>query len=197
MKQLILLLLSMLMFLSCSKEPEKSREPVSAEKSIVEEVKEQTIKNPKDADAWYHLADLYENAQMHKEEVAALQKVVEIDPGKGYAYIKMGNAYNRLGQYQNAVTNYRTAIKYFPKNPVLYNNLAVSYGNLGKTDEEIKLLEKAISLRPHYASARHNLGITMLKAGKREEALKQYHELNKFDTVVAASLKKEIDAKEK
>jgi tetratricopeptide (TPR) repeat protein len=185
----------MLMLLSCSKEPEKRQEPVSAEKSLFEEVKEQTIKNPKDADAWYHLASLYENAQMHKEEMAALQKVIEIDPGRGYAYVKLGNAYNRLGRHQDAVTSFRTALKYFPKDPVLHNNLAVSYGKLGKTDEEIAFLEKAISLRPHYATARHNLGITMLRIGKRGEAVKQYNELNKFDTVVASSLKKEIDNK--
>jgi hypothetical protein len=37
----------------------------------------------------------------------------------------------------------------------------------------------------------------MLKRGKRSETLKQHQELMKFDTVVAASLKKEIDAKEK
>ncbi len=197
MRPLFILIVSMLLLLSCSKAPEKSQEPASAEKSLFEEVKEQTIKNPRDAEAWYHLADLYENAQMHQEEAAALQKVIEIDPGKGYAYMKLGNAYNRLGRHQDAVTSFRTALKHFPKNPVLYNNLAVSYGKIGKTDEEIALLEKAISLRPHYATARHNLGITMLKMGKRGEALKQYHELSKFDTVVASSLKKEIDAKEK
>jgi hypothetical protein len=33
--------------------------------------------------------------------------------------------------------------------------------------------------------------------GKRGEALKQYRELSTFDPVVASSLKKEIDAKEK
>jgi tetratricopeptide (TPR) repeat protein len=197
MRRLFILIVAMLMLISCSKEPEKSQPPVSAEKSLFESVKEQTIKSPKDIEAWYHLADLYGNAQMYQEEVAALKKVIEMDPARGYAYIRLGNAYNMLGQYQNAVTSFTAAIKYFPKNPVLYNNLAVSYGRLGKTDEEIALLEKAISLRPNYASARHNLGITMLKLGKRGEALKQYQELMKFDTVVAASLKKEIDAKEK
>lgn len=193
MKPLFVLIVSVLMLLSCSKEPEKIQEPSSAEKSLFEEVKEQTIKNPKDADAWYHLANLYENAQMHQEEMVALQRVIELDPGKGYAYVKLGNAYNRLGRHQEAVTSFRSALKYFPKDPVLYNNLAVSYGKLGKTDEEIAFLKKAISLRPHYATARHNLGITMLRIGKRSEALKQYDELNKFDTVVAESLKKEID----
>ena len=197
MKHLFVLLMGMLMLLSCSKEPEKIQEPMSAEKSVFEEVKEQTIKNPKDADAWYHLADLYGKAQMHQEEATALQKVIEHNPGKGYAYVKLGNAYNRLGRHQDAVTSFRTALKYFPKDPVLHNNLAVSYGKLGKTDEEIGLLEKAIALRPHYATARHNLGIIMLKLGKRGEALKQYNELSKFDPVVAASLKKEIDTKGK
>ncbi len=109
----------------------------------------------------------------------------------------MGNAYNRLGQYQEAINNYTTAIKYFPKNPVLYNNLAIAYGKLGKTDDEVLALKKAISLRPRYATARYNLGIALLKKGKRSEALAQYHELDTFDASVAAALKKEIDGKGK
>ncbi|HUI68208.1 MAG TPA: tetratricopeptide repeat protein [Nitrospirota bacterium] len=195
MRPLFLVFITPLLLFACTGEKEKTAEPVNAEKSIFEEVKEQTVKNPKDADAWYYLADLYERSQMYREEVDALQHVIAIKPEKGYAYMKLGTAYNRLGEYHNAIKQFTTAKKYLPKDPLIYNNLAVAYGKVGKTDDEIRELEKAISIRPHYATARYNLGIAFLKKGKRELALQQYDKLKKFDEAIANALKKEIDAK--
>jgi len=193
----VVLFMTSLLFVSCADEKERATPPVSTEKNLFEELKDQTARNPKDVEAWYHLSDLYQRSEMYREEANALQKVIAIDPQRGYAYMKLGNAYSRLGQYQEALHSYTRAIKFFPKNPVLYNNLAIAYGKLGKTDDEVLALKKAISLRPRYATARYNLGMALLKKGKRSEALAQYHELDTFDAGVAASLKKEIDGKRK
>lgn len=198
MRLLIIVVMTSLLFTACSKEREKTteQEPI-AEKTLFEEVKTQTIKNPRDTEAWSHLADLYERSTMYREEADALQKVIAIDPQRGYASVKLGNTYSRLGQYPEAIKSYTRAITFFPKNPVLYNNLAIAYGKVGKTGDEIAALQKAIALRPRYATARYNLGIALLKKGKRSEALIQYHEIDKFDAGVATALKNEIDKKEK
>ncbi len=197
MKFFPIVILTFFLFVSCSGEKDKTTVPDSGEKNIFEEVKEQTVRNPNDAEAWYHLADLYERSELYQEEIAALKKVTALTPKNGNAYIKLGNSYNRLGQYKEAINNYKTAIKFFPKNPVLYNNLAFSYGKTNNIDQEISALEHAVSLRPRYATARFNLGVAMLKKGRRDQAQKQYQELLKFDEGAAQSLKKEIDAKRK
>ena len=197
MRRVLTIIILSLLLISCSSEQKETPVPESTEKNLFEELRDQTTKNPKDAEAWYHLADLYERSEMYREEVDTLGKVLAIDPGKTYAYVKLGSAYNRLGQYEDAIKSFKTAIRYFPQNPVLYNNLAVSYGKINKADDEIAMLKKAISLRPQYATARYNLGIALLKRGDREGALKQYVEINKFDGGVAAALKKEIDARRK
>ena len=197
MKPFFIVFVTSFLLLACPGEKEKTAEPVNTEKSLFEELKGLTVKNPNDAEAWYHLADLYERSGMYREEVDALKHVIAIDPDRGYAYMKLGSAYNRLGEYQNAVKQYSAAKKYLPKDPMLYNNLAVAYGKVGKTDDEIANLEKAISIRPHYATARYNLGIAFLRKGNRELALRQYHELTKLDEATAQSLKKEIGAKGK
>ena len=197
MKHLFVVFLTSLLLFACTGEKEKTAEPVKTEKSMFEEVKERTVKNPKDAEAWYHLADLYERSEMYREEVDALRHVTTLDPDRGYAYMKLGTAYSRLGEYQDAIKQFGTAKKYLPKDAMLYNNLAVAYGKVGKTDEEIASLERAISIRPHYATARYNLGMAYLRKGKRELALRQYSELSKLDEATAQSLKKEIDAKGK
>ena len=197
MKPFFIVFVTSLLLFACPGEKEKTAEPVTTEKSEFEQIKEQTIKNPKDAEAWYHLADLYERSSMYPEEADALKHVIAISPDRGDAHMKLGTAYNRLGDYQNAIKHFVIAKQYLPKDAMLYNNLAVAYGKVGKTDDEIANLEKAISIRPHYATARYNLGMAFLRKGNRELALRQYHELTKLDEATAQSLKKEIDAKGK
>jgi tetratricopeptide (TPR) repeat protein len=197
MKRLFAVFGVMLLFIACSSEPEKTPSPVAAEKTLLEELKERTVKNPKDAEAWIHLADLYDRDAMYQEEITALNNVIGADPDKKSIYLNLANTYSRLGRYQDAIANYQKAIHSFPRNPVLYNNLGVAYGKIGEIDEEIGSLKKAISLRTRYATARFNLGMALLKKGSRDLALQQYHELKTFDNGVAESLKKEIDAKGK
>ncbi len=197
MKTGILFALTALLLVSCTGEKEQPAQQAAPEKSPFELVREQTVKDPKDVDAWSRLADMYESSRMYSEEAAALKTIITLKPDKRYAYVRLGNTYNRLGRYQEAIDAFLAGAKYPPQDPVLFNNLATSYGMLGKTDKEIAALKKAVSLRPRYATARYNLGVVYLKNGRREEALKQYHELNKFDEGTASALKKEIDAKRK
>ncbi len=193
-----LLLIIVALLTACSQDNERPSVQVSPQKSDIQVRMEQVASNPRDADAWFHLADLYDGAGMYPEEIDALKKVIALKPKEiGYAYEQLGTAYNRMGKYREAVRSFLKAKGYSPKNPVIYNNLAASYGMIGKTNEQISALEKAITLRPHYAIARYNLGIVFLKKGKRAGALKQYQELNKFDEGTAQALKQKIDAKGK
>jgi len=159
------------------------------------EVKAEVAKDPKNADAWYHLADLYERSSMYQEETEALLKVISIDPARGAAYEKLGTAYNRLGRYPEAITQFKKAAKQNPRNPVVYNNMAFSYGKTGKIDEQTAALKQAVSLRPSYATAHYNLGMVYLHKKDKAHALQQYAALKNIDETMAAALKKEIDAR--
>jgi tetratricopeptide (TPR) repeat protein len=198
MMRIFFLILSFIAFSGCTAEKDQSAAPpVSTEKNLFQELRDRTVKDPRDAEAWFHLADLYDRSDMYQEEINALQKVITLDPKKGYAHAKLGTAYSRLGKHQEAIASYGTAIKLFPKNPVWYNNIAVSYGKMGKTDDEIAALEQAIALRPRYATARYNLGMALLRKGRRADAVRQYQMISTFDSGVATALKKELDRKEK
>ncbi len=195
MKYIISIILISLLLLSCSKKQEKNPSNVNnSTQDLYQKLKEETTKNPNDAESWYHLADFYERSDMYREEIDALNKVVALKPS-GYSFMKMGNAYQQLGEYKDAIKSFMAAEKYLPKYAVLYNNIAVAYGKIGSLNKEIMELRKAISFRPRYATARYNLGVTYLKQGKSGLALKQYEELKKFDGGIADALKKEIDNK--
>jgi len=197
---LILLVCAGPLFGSCKKEEAvPARKDVQAtssysNESVFAEVKRKLQENPKDADLWYRLADLYDRNGQYAEAVDTYKKVVEMKPDMGYAYFKMGTAYDRLNKPEAAVPSFEKAIKLMPGYAVAYNNLGVAYGKLGKTSEEIRVLKKATELRPRYASAHYNLGMAYLKAGNREGARHEYEKLKDMDTGVAEALQKEINA---
>lgn len=178
---------------SCSDDNPRRQQTFAPEKSELELLIEKTAVNPNDADAWYHLADLYERGELYENEIEALKRVVTIQPTRGYAYLKMGTAYNRLGRYEDAVHAFSKAQRHQSRNPVLYNNMAYAYGKLGKNEKEIAALRKAIALRPRYATARFNLGMASLRTGNRGEVVKQYEALKEIDASLADMLKRELD----
>ena len=112
---MFILFMTCFLFCSCTKNKERDS-PCRRGKDLFEELRDQTIKNPKDAEAWYHL-QISMNAQMHLRRDECASKGHCHRPAMGYAYLKLGNAYNRLGPYQEAVTSFRKAIKYFPRIP--------------------------------------------------------------------------------
>ncbi len=191
MKKLLMIAAASVVLVSCSHE--RGMAPASAEKTDFETLTERITADPKDAEAWYRLADLYNRSGMYTKEVDALKKVIALKPDMGYAYMELGAAYNRLGRYRDAIESLQKAKKYFPRYPVLYNNLAVTCGKLGNTDQEAEMLKKAVSLRPRYGTARYNLGVVSLRRGDRNEAFRQYEELKKFDQAAADALKTEMD----
>ena len=196
---LVLLIVGLVFSVSCKKEETASRQeptgrvvnPYSSE-SVFEELKKKLQENPDDADALYHLADLYDRNAQYREAIDAYQKVIRLKPDMGYAYLKMGTAYDRIDQPKEAINAFRKAIRYMPNYAVAYNNLAVAHGKLGNYDEEISALQKAIALRPSYTAARYNLGVTYLRKGNRKAALRECESLKKFDEGAAESLMKEI-----
>jgi Flp pilus assembly protein TadD len=197
---LMLVLVSMVLAtVSCGKEEPRTNLASTqglnsaSNDSVFDEVKKKVDQNPNDADALYHLADLYDRNEQYAEAVETYKKVVALKPGMGYAYFKMGTAYDRINQPAEAVTVFEKAVSLMPRNAVAYNNLGVAFGKLGKLDDEIAALQKAVKIRPNYSSARYNLGMTYLKAGRKQAAMTEYEALKKFDESVAEALLKEIN----
>ena len=167
--------------------------PYSPE-SVYVETRQRVEAHPEDADAWFHLADLYERNGQYAEAIDAYKKVSALKPSLGYVYVKMGTSYVRLGKSAEAVEALKKAVRYMPGYAVAYNNLGIAYGKLGRNSEEIAALKKALQLRPGYVTARYNLGIAYLRVKDRKAALQQYVLLKNVETGAAEALKKEIDS---
>ena len=193
-KILIACSISILLVAGCSEKKAPPAPPVAV-KGDMELLVEQGLKDLKDAETWFHIADRYEMARQYPQQLDALQKVIAAKPEMGYAHLKLGNTLNSLGKREEAIKSFLEAKKRLPDNPVLYNNLGWTYGQVGKTKEQIAAYRQAISLRPRYATARLNLGLVLLGQGDRKGAEEQYAALLPFDQGAADDLKKVIEGK--
>src|SRR5512144_2900406 len=100
MRSWLLCILCCALLGGCSgEEQEKRTERPLVQTDPLAEVNEELARDSRNADAWYRLADLHEQAGRYAEEADALAKVLSIDPKRGSAYLKLGTAYNRLGRY--------------------------------------------------------------------------------------------------
>ncbi len=184
---------------ACKKEePRATSSPAQdlnqlSNETVFDEVLKKVKENPKDAEALYHLADLYDRSGQYPEAIENYKKVIALKPDMGYAYFKMGTAYDRLNQPAEAVTALKKATSLMPKNAIAFNNLGVAYGKLGRLDDEIASLQRAIKIRSAYSSARYNLGLTYLKKGNKKAAMKEYENLKNFDEGTAEALLQEIN----
>ncbi len=164
--------------------------------NVFEEVLRQVQADPKDENALYHLADLYDRQGQYQKAVETYRKVLVINPNRDYVYFKMGTAYSRLGQPVQAVEVLAEATSHLPENPVVWNNLGIAYGKLGRVDKEVESLHRALKIRPRYASARFNLAVVYLKKGDKAAAKAQYDELKTFDETLAQELLSRFNAGE-
>lgn len=167
--------------------------PYSTE-SVYLETKQRLEAHPEDAEAWFHLANLYEGNGQYAEAIDAYKKVAKLRPSQGFVYVKIGTSYDQIGKPREAVEAFKKAVHYMPGFAVAYNNLGIAYGKLGRNREEIAALKKALQLRPRYVTARYNLGIAYLRVKDKKAALQQYELLKDVETGAADALKKEIDS---
>ena len=156
-------------------------------------LKKHLQQNPKDAQAWYDLADIYDQNNLYDKAAEAYKKAAELEP-TGYTYLKLGMSYDATNKPKEAVAAYEKAVKLMPSYSVAFNNLGVAYGNIGENNKAIAAFKKAIKLNPRYATARYDLGYAYLKKGDKKAAMQQYEALEKIDQGAAADLMGKIKA---
>ncbi len=194
----MLLVCALPMLSSCAKKKEQPPKILGPTESSAimqqfQALKKHLQQNPKDAEAWYDLADIYDQNNLFGPAAQAYKKAAELKPS-GYTFLKLGMCYDASNQPKEAVSAYEKAVKYMPSYAVAYNNLGVAYGKIGENGKAIAAFKKALKLNPRYATARYDLGYAYLKNGDKKAALKQYGALEKVDQGMAYDLLKKIKA---
>lgn len=101
-------------------------------------------------------------ASVNADQIAALERKTQAEPGNANAWTELGNAYFDADQYEKSIGAYRKSLELNPKNPNIWTDLGVMYRRSGKPEEAIKAFDQAIAADPKHEVSRMNKGIVLL-----------------------------------
>jgi Tfp pilus assembly protein PilF len=120
-------------------------------------------------------------AGKYEEAILEFQRVLELNPKHGGAYLNLGITYLRQGKFEEAIQALKKSMALSPRlTPEIYTNLGVIYGKQGRVEEAIHAYQKAIEARPHNSAAYYNLGDIYAKQGDVDRAISCFEGAVKF-----------------
>ena len=101
---------------------------------------------------------------LDRQEVAALEGVLQLNPEDNSARIRLGNLYLEAGHDDEAIPWFRQALEREPDNAHAGTHLAQSLANIGRLEEAISEYEAVLALAPGNPQALLGLGRVKLYA---------------------------------
>ena len=116
----------------------------------------------------YFMQDNYEAAIRH------FNRVAQLDPRRGTAFINLGAVYNRMGNYNKAVEILRRGLQMEKKCSAGFYNLGIAYRQLKQWNMAVPAYREAIRIDPKMAEAYQNLGNVYLEMGNLQQSISQF-----------------------
>jgi len=136
-----------------------------------------------DSVAWMNYGNQLWRYGKYDEAIAALERVVDIDPELDQAYYTIGLIHWEQDNAQQAVEDLQAAIRINPDVASYWYLLSASYGRLGDDagistyrDKEISALEQAIDRNPQDFVLRMELGLLLQRLQRYEDAVTLFSE---------------------
>lgn len=105
--------------------------------------------DPKNAEAWEHLGNLYFDAKEPAKSVNAYEKALELSPGNPNVMVDCGVMYRELKRYDKALELFQKALKVNPKHEyALFNSGIVLYHDLNRKEEAMEAWRNLVRLNP-------------------------------------------------
>lgn len=109
----------------------------------------QPNQNPKTAQAWNDLGEVFFKTGSYDEAINAFNKAIELEPESGQAYSNLARALASQGKYARAIPLYQKSIDLLQDNKdkaAVWNRLGNVYRKLNDYDNAIKAYQKAVVL---------------------------------------------------
>ena len=112
-------------------------------------LKERVTKDPKDADAWIRLGNLYQDATMYAQAVEFYKRATELRPVDANVLTDAGICYQQLKQFDQSLAMFEAAQKADPAHwQSLYNIVIVAGLQMHRFDKAQVALDKLKQLHP-------------------------------------------------
>jgi tetratricopeptide (TPR) repeat protein len=120
--------------------------------------RKETQLGPRDAGGYFGLAEVAYRERRYPAAIAALQKVLAIDPQSVTARAKLGVIYVNQVYVDKALQQFQAALKLDPEAHVVHYYLGDLLRKLSRSEGARKHLERAVSLQPNIALYHLSLG---------------------------------------
>lgn len=109
----------------------------------------QSDQQPKNAQAWNDLGELFFKTGSYDEAVNAFEQAIKLDPEAGWPYTNLARVLAAQGKWAEAVPLHQKSIELLQDNKdkaVVLNRLGSAYRRLNNYDDAIKAYQKAVML---------------------------------------------------
>ena len=125
---------------------------------------EELRRDPKNAESWEHLGNLYFDANDPGKAVNAYLKALELNPGNTSVLVDCGVMYRELRQYDKALEFFKKALAIDPKHEfALFNSGIVLYHDLDRKDEAMEAWRALVAINPNAKAPSGELVSDMIK----------------------------------
>jgi predicted O-linked N-acetylglucosamine transferase (SPINDLY family) len=131
-------------------------------------------RHPDDVPVLMQLAGMAANVGAVPQALAALRKVVQVEPGHGHAWFGIADLEAGSGNLVEADRCYRRAGQLLPSESGVPYNHGVVLERLGQTEVAMEAYREAIIRRNDFAQAHNNLGALLLARGENDLAARHF-----------------------
>jgi tetratricopeptide (TPR) repeat protein len=121
------------------------------------------------------------NAGHLNESNAALEELLDKDPGLVDVRVSLGLNQQKLGAHTEAAESFKAVLKQSPTSVIAHFDLAVSEHALGKREEAVKELEATLALAPYYTRGEEMLASVYLERKDYQRARTHLNHLIQVD----------------
>ncbi|RNI36634.1 hypothetical protein EFY79_09915 [Hanamia caeni] len=145
--------------------------------------------NSTDAEALYTLAQTYVELENEKAAINAMQKAVELTPGKSAWLYDLGMMYYSQNDFKKALTYFDLAAQNgYNKTNAFYENYGFAQLYSGDTENGIKTLNIVLERKPNNKELLNNMAHAMYDTQKYKEALDYFTKILDTDSTDATTL---------
>jgi tetratricopeptide (TPR) repeat protein len=140
----------------------------------VEQFLQATQLDPTNDQAYWHLAEAYQNLNQLEKAEETLKRSISVRPDYWRGYSRLGVFYFGQAEYQKAQAMFEKAVSLRTNNYVDYKNLGAVLLYEDRDEEAVRALENSVAIRPSYG-AYQNMGVA-------------YSHLRQFDRAAESTL---------
>ncbi len=147
---------------------------------------------PKDEQALYNLAYMYQQNQKLPEAIELYKKAIALKPNYDYAWFQVGWCHYAMKNYKETIAAMKKNVEIVPDNVYGWLYIGMSYMQLKDFNNALDPMKKAVDVQPDNANALFNLGVIYLNLKDRYSAQEIAKKLQTIDANLAAKLRSYI-----